>query len=73
MSKVTAIYTITNNFSIKIYGFKYGIDDYVYACLSSDNKQTPIRTYKLYNATKKGTYFNIKGIRVYLSECMRVN
>ena len=72
IERLIAVYTVTNNFSIKIYGFKYGIDDYVYACLSSDNKQTPIKAYKLYNATKKGAYFNMKGTRIYLSECIKV-
>ncbi|WMU08189.1 hypothetical protein vBCtySFA70_00085 [Clostridium phage vB_CtyS-FA70] len=65
--KVVASCSISNLYSLNIYGIEYGIDDYVVAGMSGDKP----RKYKLY-PMELGTYFNYKGHRYYLGEFIRL-
>lgn len=61
--KIIASIGLCNCASINIYGFEYGIDDYIIAGLNDDKP----RKYKIYSNTK-GSYFNYGKHRYYLNE-----
>ena len=60
---------ITNNLSLEVYGYEYGINDKIIYKYSGENK---FRKARLYENTK-GIYFNTPTGKTYLSEIIRIN
>lgn len=62
-----ASFGICNTASLNIYGFEYGVEDYVVAGMNNDRP----RRYKVHY-TNKGAYFNWAGCRYYVSEFVKI-
>ena len=60
---------ITNNLSLEVYNYEYGINDKIIYKYSDECK---FRKARLYENTK-GIYFNTPTGKTYLSEIIRIN
>ena len=47
------------------------VHEKTYSYTEGNYTETKARKYKVYESERKGSYFNYKGHRVYLSECLR--
>lgn len=71
------VYNFTASSGLMIRNIEYGIEDKVIAnffyCSEVEGKkiEEKSRKYKVYT-TNKGSYFNYKGIRIYLNDFIRV-
>ena len=72
------VYNITAGSGLMIKDLEYGIEDKVivnffyYSEIEGKTIEGKERKYKLYT-TNKGSYFNYKGVRMYLNEFIREN
>ena len=71
------VYNFTACSGLKVKDIEYGIEDKVianffyYSEVEGKKIEEKSRKYKVYT-TNKGSYFNYKGIRMYLSDFIRV-
>ena len=71
--EVIGIYPICNCWSLCIYDFIYGIEDYVIAGIRMDeDSRNKKRRYKIYYNNKGNPYFNFKRSRIYFKDILRV-
>lgn len=71
------VYNFTSNSGLMIKDLEYGIEDkivvsfFYYSEVKEEKIEEKERKYKLYT-TNKGSYFNYKGVRIYLNDFIRV-
>ena len=77
MEKNIYVYNFTSGSGLMIKDIEYGIEDkivvsfFYYSEVKEEKIEEKERKYKLYT-TNKGSYFNYKGVRMYLNDFIRV-
>ena len=77
MEENVYVYNFTSGSGLMIKDIEYGIEDkivvsfFYYSEVKEEKIEEKERKYKLYT-TNKGSYFNYKGVRMYLNDFIRV-
>ena len=77
MKKNIYVYNFTVNSGLMVKDIEYGIEDkivvsfFYYSEVKEEKIEEKARKYKVYT-TNKGSYFNYKGVRMYLNDFIRV-
>ena len=71
--KIIGIYPICNCWSLCIYDFIDGIEQYIIAGIKMDNdNKNKKRRYKIHYNNKGNPYFNFKRSRIYFKDILKV-